>query len=60
MLDEVLQEGTIFEGETLDGRIVAGTHLRDEGLYSWIGDGKGRETKVYPDSIRILTTNATE
>ncbi len=44
----------IFEAEAVTGQKVTGTYIRDEGLYSWLGDGRGRETKVYPDSIHVL------
>lgn len=44
----------IFEAEAVTGQKVTGVYVRDEGFYSWIGDGRGRETKIYPDSIRVL------
>ncbi len=50
----------IFEAEAVTGQIITGVSVRDEGFYSWLGDGRGRETKVYPDSIRILVEDEEE
>ena len=50
----------IFEAEAVTGQRVKGTYIRDEGFYSWLGDGRGRETKVYPDSIKVVAEEEEE
>lgn len=43
-----------YKAESVTGQEVFGNYIRVDGLYCWLGDGNGREIKVYPDSIQPI------
>lgn len=49
-----------YKAESVTGQEVFGKTIRVDGLYCWLGDGYGREIKVYLDTIQLISENGEE